>query len=347
MSRYVGSLVIAAVVLAIVGCGGGDDGDTNPPGPVPNPDNATVRGYVVLSDGVGTPVASATVSEPTTTLSTVTGGTGWFSLSGLPGQEATITVAAPGAVGYQGVTLAVPTVAGRTTDVVVTLPPTALGTPTGLTVTPASASVEVGGTLQLSARVVAGGSELDVEPSWVLSYGTATAPGTLSAAGLFTATNAGTATVRAILGGLRTSAAVTVSPAGPPVISSLMLTHSASSPVPASGGTVTFTAAVSDGDGVLTADSGAYKGIRFEVITPAGDTEVVYAGEPVAGDIKDGTWSKDYTVPANSNVPGTDGVQAQQLYSVRVVACDLAGREARSSYQDFVVAGVDAPPPLP
>lgn len=347
MSRFVSSLAVVAVVLALVGCGGGDDGAVNPPGPVPNPDNAVVRGYVVQGDGIATPVANATVSEGTTGLSTPTGGTGWFSLSGLPGQEATISVSAPGAVGYQGVTLAVPTLAGRTTDVVVTLPPISLGTPTGLTVNPSAAEVEAGGTLQLSARVMSGATELSVQPSWVLYYGNQTAPGSLSSQGVFTASNAGNATVKAILGGLKASSTVTVRPASPPVISTLLLSRTTANPVPASGGTVSFTAAISDGDGVLVTSSGGLKGVRFEVINPAGETETVYAGDPVAGDIKDGTWTRDYAVPANSNVPGTDGVQATQLYSVRVVACDLAGREARSNYQDFLVAGVDAPPPLP
>jgi hypothetical protein len=345
MARFVGSLLIIAMVLALVGCGGGDGGE-NPPEPASN--TATIRGYVVQSDDAVTPAAGATVREATTGQSVLTSSTGWFSLSGLPETQATITVEAPDAVGFQGTALTVPTRARKATDVVATLLPADAATPTAVSLQPQTPSVEVGGTLAMAARVTAGATELDLLPSWVLYYGDQPAPAALGPQGLLTAVAAGSASVTAIVGGLSASTTVTVRAEGAPEITSVLLSRSAGNPVPASGGTVTLTAAVNDGDGVAIADAAGNDAYSwFEIITPAGDTEKVYLGAPDAGDVKDGTWNRTFAVPANSNVPGSDGVQATELYSVRVVARDRAGRTARSIYQDFLVEGVDPPPAQP
>ena len=171
------------------------------------------------------------------------------------------------------------------------------------------------------------------------------AVGTIDGKGNFTAQGPGSAQIVAAIGALWQTTTVTVTGSVPPLITSVILSHSTTNPISASGGPLTITCAISDADGVNISTSGSPKGLRIEIYPPDGDVIELAPGAPVAGTIYDGTWRVVYNVPPNSNVPDSSGVQAPQLYSLRVAARDLTGAESFSRWYDFVVAGADAPPP--
>lgn len=356
MSRYAIAICLGVLALAVTGCGGGDGGDGGgQAGPQPSADNARVTGVVVRSDTVASPVSRVTVSESTTRQSTATAADGTFTLTGLPAGTIYLDVSAPGSGDYQGARVPVFTRATSTTQTTIALLPLATGTPTQLAINPAgSATVEQGGSLKFSASVYVGGAKIDVQPSWVLSSPTAdVGANAMLADGTLQTGTAGSYLVTGIVGNLSHTAGVVITPALPPQIGSVLVSHSNDNPVPASGGIVTITAAITDGNGVQTNNVGALQALRFELQTPkSGVISLPPANElpftPIEGTtIYDGTWRYNYAVPANNNTPDPDGNQAEQQYLVRVVARDTTGAESTSEWYEFRVAGLDTPPPLP
>jgi hypothetical protein len=152
---------------------------------------------------------------------------------------------------------------------------------------------------------------------------------------VFTAGKAGSGELHAYSGDVSAVAAIEVTPPRPPEVTTFVASPTNYS---ASGGTLTVTAAVNDGDGVSS--------VIAEIYAPA--TAVERLTMPmVGGTTRDGTYRASWPVPPNSNTPDPSGVQAQMTYSVRVVATDNGGATANSDFADLVVQGLKPPPPPP
>lgn len=342
MFRFAWIAAFAVVTAGLVGCGS----DSDPVTPDPGYD-ATVSGRVVAADNVAISLARAVVSEPVSGRTTETDNNGSFRLTGLPaGLSTRITVTCPRTPNYESASVTVPTFKGRVTTVNIAVLPVAVGTPTSLILNPGGApppDVEQGGNLQFGAAVYVGTERTDVQPTWIIS---GDGVGSIDAWGRFTATSPGSGLITAQVGGLVASSGVVVTGPRPPQITSVLLSASPERPLPASGGPVVITAAINDANGIRNFDEGANKGLKFEVYTPDGGVLELTPGTPDPGTtIYDGTWRLTYNAPPNSNLPDATGLQAPQTYSVRVVARDLTGAMSRSEFHDFVVLGLDAPPP--
>jgi len=260
-----------------------------------------------------------------------------FTLGGLPaGSAIEIQVEVPRSADYDSATVLVPTRANGTTVANIAVLPSVVGTPTALTIDPQSASVENGGTIQFGASVEVQGQRVEVQPTWVVG---GQPIGSVSPTGLFGSQAVGTGFVRAVAGNLVQEAAVSVTGASAPDISTVLLSASLDNPLPATGGPVGVTAAVSDGNGVAA--------VYFDFFPPQAAPFTLTAPTPEAGTTRqDGTWRIQYNAPANDNQPDAQGNQAAQVYSVRVRAIDLVGNEFVSTqFHDFAVAGLDPPPP--
>jgi len=59
------------------------------------------------------------------------------------------------------------------------------------------------------------------------------------------------------------------------------------------------------------------------------------------------TFAATFHAPANDNRPTALGIQAPENYSAHVLVTDRSGQSNGSEFIDFVVRGIDAPPPLP
>ncbi len=341
MSRLLGAAVLIALTLGMCGCGGGGGTSTTPSGPHPSSDNAVVAGQVVEADNVAVPLIGAVVSEPSTGETATTDSGGRFTLSGLPGGSIRINVAVSTTPNYNSLSIIIPTHAHQTTSVVLAVLPVAVGAPTALTVSPQNQTVSRGASVQFSANVFVGTTKVSVQPTWIL---TGDAVGTIDATGLLRTVASGTAGVTAAVGSLLSGTTVVVTSSVSPNITSVLVSASKASPLPASGGAVTITAAISDPIGILTFDTTTQKGLKFEVYLPDGTVQELSPGNPVAGTLYDGTWRLTYNVPANSNIPDSTGAQAPQTYSIRVAARDQLGNASYSAFYDFVVAGLDVPP---
>lgn len=350
MSRFACICIAMAVIVTVglVGCGSDTEPVTpDPAQPRPHPDNATVSGRVVAADNVSMSLAQAEVTEPTTGRMTVTDGGGYFRLTGLPaGANTRIVVTCPRTPNYESASVTVRTEARKATTVNIAVLPVGVGTPTSLILSPSGdppPDVEQGGKLQFGAAVYVGRERVDVQPTWILS---GDGVGVIDASGMFTATRPGTGLITAIAGELVATSSVIVTGPRPPQITSVLVSASPEQPVPASGGPVMITAAINDADGIRSFDAGPHKGLKFEIYAPDGSVLELTPGEPEPGTtIYDGTWRLTYSVPPNSNLPDATGRQAPQTYSVRVVARDLTGAVSYSQFHDFVVLGLDAPPP--
>lgn len=336
---------LAILTATLIGCGGGNETVVDNTSPRPSPDNARISGVVVQADHPDQPIAGAEVTDPFTRQTVRTASNGTFTLTGLAAGAVNLSVSATRSSDYGSMSLRVPTVANNTTYVSVALLPSSIGTPTSLTIDPHDPTVEVGAIVAFRASVMVGLNKVDVQPSWIVNNAPGVTAGTIDGKGNFTALHAGSAQVTALIGSLSETTSVVVTGSVPPLITSVILSHSTTNPISASGGPLTITCAISDADGVNTSIAGSPKGLRIEIYPPDGDVIEVAPGAPVAGTIYDGTWRAVYNVPPNSNVPDSNGIQEPQLYSVRVAARDLTGAESFSRWYEFKVAGADAPPP--
>lgn len=362
MSRTAWMLPLVLLVLIVfAGCGGDDAvAPQNNGGNAPHPDNATVAGRVVKADNPNPTqpaegLSRAVVTEPSTGRSVETDSTGAFILTGLPASNSLlINVSVPRSGDYDSAKVQVQTLRNQVTQVEVAVLPVALGTPTALSIGPQNATVERGASVQYTATVAFGAQVVEVQPSWTLLNDPVGAFQYGGRPGRFVTTQPGVGRIRGTVGDLVAETTLTVLGSRPPDISSVFASHSVDRPVGATGGNVTVTAAVSDGDGV--------RHVYLDVFPQHATAEAPIAGTLVAGAADDGTWRIVYAAPANSNRPDAQGVQAPQMYSMRVRAldadepapgtlnaADLAQwyleHQTTSDWLDFAVSGLDAPPP--
>lgn len=342
MNRILGAILLAVILVSLAGCGGDDNNVA--PGPRPSADNATVAGKVVQADNPAVGLAGAIITEAITGQTTESDDDGLFMLSGLPAGGVELRVECPMTPAYGGATVRVPTQARRATTVNVSVLPVSVGNPTALLIDPEQPTIEQGGTVQFRAAVYVGTTKKDVQPTWMVSSDNVAS---IDQFGLLRGLSPGSVTVTATAGKLTRTTGAVVTGLMPPFISSLLLSASTAMPLPATGGPVTITAAISDGQGVRTFSSGTQKGLTFEIFAPDGTKTELVPGEPVAGTIYDGTWRATYVAPPNDAEPDATGTQPMQIYSVRVAARDYTGAESFSEFRDFGVSGVDSPPPVP
>ncbi len=348
MSRTVAVIPLLILVVALIGCGGDDDGAAGPlngGAPAAHQDNATLTGRVVQANNPSPedPAAGlvrAVVTEVSTGRSVETGAQGTFELTGLPAGDSTpIYVTMPRSGDYDATTVYIPTKKNQVTTAEIALLPMAAGSPTSIGISPQNAIVEQGADVQFSASIHVNGQVISAQPTWVLLGNNV---GSFSAArsGLLNTTSTGVAIIRAMTGELVTETQLTVTSARAPDISSVLVSASKDIPVPATGGLVTVIVAASDGDGVRDVIVEIFPQHQTDPLTPVGATRI-------AGQDTDGTWRAFVPVPANDNRPDATGVQAPQFYTLRVTAVDdsASRRTATSDWFEFKVEGLDTPPP--
>jgi hypothetical protein len=325
-----GSAIVFAIaaLCLLAGCAG----PPPPPAPPPPGDTAKVTGSVVRADNVNAGIRGAQVEARSLTgevlVATTADGAGQFTLDDIPVGDIVISADAPAEPDYGSQT--VPGIHLNPNDeleITITILRLDQAAPTTISLTPQQATVDVRGHVDFNAAVSSSGGVLEALPTYLLS----TAIGVVDRTGNFTATQVGTGQLRAVCGTASATASIQVTPARPPAFTTYFV---APQTLRSTGGNVTITAAVNDGDGISL--------VRAEIYRP--DTSVVFAVMPVDPGTAE-TYRVIYPVPPNSNPPDPSGHQASQRYSIRVVAFDNASQSSATSFVDVVVEGVDAPPP--
>lgn len=341
MTRLLHLGAIAALLLAslaLVGCGGGSGSGTPPS----VGDTGSLSGRVVHADNVNVGIAGATVSVTDGTGNVLAGGVadsqGNFILLAVPVGRWTVLVETPNESVYDSQSVPGITIADRTrTTLTVTVLRTIDPLPTGITLSPASATVDLHGQVDFDAAVVSGATALAVTPIFLASSNI----GVIDRNGVFTATQTGAGTVTAICGTMTATANVTVGASRPPQITSFLV---APLKLKASGGWVYVTVAANDGDGVASVKAEIYAPdgnvITRDLTFNTASTDTYQLISQLPGGAHEG-----YHIPANSNQPDANGFQAPQLYSIRAVATDNSGHSTSTDFVDVTVAGLDAPPP--
>ncbi len=340
MSVY-GRLAIVVLVLAIVivaGCGG----DAAPPGPPPPApvDTGTITGRVIKADNTTEALGGSLVSL-STGQSTVADAQGDFTIQdvavGTGAVELTVDTVSDPAYGTQTVS-GVGISKGQTTAITVAVLPLALALPYNINVTPSQATVDINGEIQFAAPVNSASGRLSVQPTWYLTNDI----GVIDVNGRFTALKQGTGTVVATSGNISAEGNILVTPARAPEITSVLVSPLA---LNASGGYVTVTAAVNDGNGLEV--------VRAEMVDP-NNNEQTYSLQLVSGTTKDGTYrsqdnqtTHDILIDPNLIRQSQEDATQPLTYSIRVYARDKSGQTAVSEFFDVVVAGIDAPGPPP
>jgi hypothetical protein len=334
MRRLLWLGVIAALTmtaLALPGCGGGGDSSYNPPEVL----TGTISGHVVQADEVTVGLANVQVTvTPAATagaqtaqaITTRTDSQGAYTLVGVPvGTQAVLAERTTDANYRSQAIPGVSVSADTTTRLNIALLRQDEAEPNSVQLSPTSAVVDLNGQVKFTGAAGSGGAT----PSFLVVGGI----GTVSAGGLFTATRTGTGEIRAFSGNAKAVAAIEVTPARAPEVSSFLISPLSLS---ASGGSVSLTAAVNDGDGVSH--------VVAEIYPPAGDT--IQLDLPLeSGNAKDGTYRTSHVLPANSNTPNSSGVQAPMKYSVRLVVTDGSGAQTATDFADVTVKGLQSPPP--
>lgn len=336
MRRLLALGVIAAltlVAITLTGCGGGDGGGVTPP---PAGDTGIIAGRVAQAQDPATPVANAQVTIAATVagvgtaavVGTTTDAFGRFTLTGVPVGTQTLVVEKPSdptlrSQSFPGVLVD----KDATTNVAVTLLGVTQSTPTLVRLSPPSATLDLFADAQFAAVVSSSAGTLDASPSYMVTGGI----GTVDIHGLFHATAIGRGRLIAICGGITAQADIEVQAPRPPDISTFILDPLEFT---SSGGQLSITAAVNDGDGV--------RRVLAEISRPGQDS-VVRPMTLEAGTAKDGTYRTSWTVPANDNRPDSHGVQAPIIYSVKVTAVDNASVSS-FKFLDFTVLGLNSPP---
>ncbi len=333
MSVY-GRLAIVVSLLAIVivaGCGG-DAAPPPPPAPAPV-DTGTITGRVIKADSTTEALPGSRISL-STGQSTVADAQGDFTIEDVPVGTGTVeltvdTIANPnyGTQTVSGVGLA----KDEETTITVALLPLALESPYNINVTPSQATVDVNGEIQFSAPVNSASGLLGVQPTWYLTNDI----GVIDVSGKFTALKQGTGTIVATSGNISAQGSITVTASRAPEITSVLLSPRQ---LNASGGYVTVTAAINDGDGL--------KVVRGEVVDP-NNNELTYKFGLVSGTAKDGTYRRDIPIDPNLIRQNQEDATSPLTYSIRVYAKDYTGKIAVSEFFDVVVAGIDQPAPPP
>ena len=340
MTRLPLAATLAAILLAIVllsGCGGG--GGTPTDGGTPQVDTGTISGRVVRADSPTSGISGASVvvrsATGTTLAETTTNASGAFVVREMPVGNQTVVVDTVGEALYGTQTISgVPVQKDITTSLIVTVLRVDAPAPSVLDLTPEEVTVDLNGSAAFTASVRTSSGALEVTPTFyvtggvgVVSYDAATKKV------IFNATREGTGKLRAVCGTVEAESTITVVEAGSPEVSSFLV---APTSLPATGGEVSITVAVTDGDGI--------KSVQAEIFRP--DTSSYKITLPLVTGTQE-TYRATTALPANDNEYGTDGKQAPQTYRVQYIVTDWANQVATTPANGFVtvtVAGLEAPP---
>ena len=335
--------LMVAVAIITVGCGGGDGGGGVVPGPA---GTATLTGNVVGADNVAAVIANAVVTVQGTGRSANSDAAGNFTITGLPSGTFTVLVTTPQSEEYGTATASVPLTDNQTTTVSFAVMPLGLAQPEQILLDPINATLDLNGRLAYRAQVVGPDNQAyeGIEPTWVVEGGI----GAITPAGIFTAQAVGAGQVKAFAGNAERTATMVVVAPRPPQISSFRVNPQT---LPATGGQVFISAAVTDGDGMEVQDVTVQilpaGGAPIEVALAVTNPGSAIACPGLSNCYIDASFGVNYLVPPNDNTPTPGGVQAEEVYSVSLLVRDRTGMTSQSEFVDFVVQGIDPPPALP
>ncbi len=335
------------VVLAIVGFGcGGDDAGGGGGAPPPLVGTATMMGTVVAADDTQTAIPNASIIIQGANRQANSQADGSFVMQNLPTGTWGVQVQTPDSEVYGTASAQVPLNANQTTRVTFAVLPLEIAVPEQILLDPTDVTVDLNGRVGYRTRLV-GPDNLaldDLQPTWVVTGEI----GTVSPTGVFTAQTVGAGQVTAYAGNAERAGTVIVVAPRPPQITSFQLTPQT---LPATGGDVFISAAVTDGDGILL------QGVTVRIFAPGNNiidlnTQVINPATAIgcggqANCYLDASFGVTFAVPANDNQPSPDGVQAVENYSARLQVTDRSGMTSQSPFIDFVVQGIDQPPPRP
>ncbi|MCD6359837.1 MAG: carboxypeptidase regulatory-like domain-containing protein [Armatimonadetes bacterium] len=340
--------VVIVTAALTVGCGGGGNGGGGGGGggqPAPA-GTAVLTGTVVAADNVAAGLANAVVSVLGTGKSVTADATGAFRIDGLPSGQFTVEAQTPTHADYGTTRVPADFTNGQTTTINLAVMPEGTLEPVQILLDPITAVIDLNAHINYRTQVVAENNVVipNIEPTWVVSGGI----GTITPDGVFTGRQVGNGTVTAYAGNVQRQATVQVNPPGPPQITSFQLNPRS---ISAGGGDVYISAAISDGDGINIAD------VQVEIFGPGEqpivlgmtipNPEAAEQCENQVGCYTRATFATTFHAPANDNQPTAAGIQAPENYSAHIVVMDRSGQTSTSSFIDFVVMGIDAPPPLP
>jgi hypothetical protein len=327
LARAVLSLLVAGVIgMVLAGCGGGEgEGAAPPPG-----GTSTITGRVVdaANTSVGLADAQVSVVSVQSRGRATTDDEGNFTLTGVPSGVVRLRVTPPS--GYRAGAVDVDVPADETLALVITLVPAAAAQPATLTVSPVSASVQVGVPKTFTATVRdEAGNVLALTPTWTVSAGL----GAISASGVFTGAAEGSGTATATCGAATGTAVVTVTAATAPRITGLNATPTTLGPT---GGAVLFTAQVEAG--------GRIQSVVLRIRRAGSATATDVPLTPLAGATEfTASYEQSYTFGPNDST----GFTEDNVYTVTVVATDMRALSTESDPLSVVVLSADQPPPEP
>jgi hypothetical protein len=330
MTRLLGQAAIAALLVAIIalaGCGG--SGSSSSGTPPPPGSTGTIAGVAIRADATTLTLGGAQVTVLNSFGAQIATGTadanGNFSLPGVPVGTYTVRIDNPSGGGSQSVPGVVVNANG-TSILTIAVLPQGNAAPIGLTLSPASAIIDLHGQIAFQTKVTTASGILAVTPTFILGPGL----GLIDRNGNFTATEEGSGQLTAVIGSQSATASITVTAPRPPQITSFLVSPLT---LTASGGPVYITVAANDGAGI--------RSIKAEIYRPGMTTIIL----PLTLNTQTtSTYNATFNAPANSNVPSSQGVQAPQTYSLRVVATDNNNRTTDSQFVTITVNGLVPPP---
>jgi len=335
---------MVVIVALILGCGG-DGGQPDGGGPPPATGTATLQGAVCAANNLAQTLGGVTVSVPAAQRSVTTGADGSFFMQNLPDGSLIVQVDTPTYPAYDSATVQVDLVADQTTTVNIAVLPLDAPDPVQILLDPLQATIDLNGKVLYRSQLVAANNQVipGVQPTWVVIGGV----GSITTRGVFTAQQVGAGQVKAVAGNIERVASVVVVAPRPPQITTFLVNPTV---LPASGGDVYVSTAATDGDGISAGN------VKAEVFAPGNqitsiDMTVTNPATALPSDdvasFLDASYGATFSAPANSNQPTAGGIQAPQNYSVRVRVTDRTGATTTSAFTDFVVQGIDQPPPPP
>ena len=338
---WLASLTIAVAIIS-AGCGGSGDPDPPPPSPT----MATLTGKVVAADNTAIGLPEAEILITGTGQSVTSGAGGSFTMHNVAPGDTWVEVRTPTSETYGTARALVPLVAGETTTVNFAVLPLGVAAPQSVQIDPSSITIDLNGRVGYRSRVLGptGAQIPGLSPTWVVRGGV----GEITHDGMFTAHSVGTGQIIAYAGQAQSSAALNVVEPRPPHISSFQVNPRT---LPATGGQIYVSAAVSDGDGVRLQD------VRVQILPATGEPielpmqvanpDTATACPGLADCYLDASFSTTWQVPANANRPDAAGIQAPVPYTISLQARDRSGRVSQSEFIEFSVQGIDPPPPTP